>query len=385
MITVIMPQVGHDVPSAEIIEWRKAEGDPVEEGEVVVVVESEKAIFEVEAEAGGVVRRILHGEGEEVEVFAPIGYIGGADEPIPDRPESPAEGEPAATAEASEPAERTTTPSEPGEAGRTVASPSARRVAGERGVALSAIEGSGPGGRVIKRDVLEATPTAGDREVPFGKARRRIAERLTGSARNIPHFYLSTDVDVTEAQAWRRRRNAAGEVHLTVTDLVIRAAAVTLRGYERLNAHVAEDRLTVKADVNVGVAVATEGGLLVPVIPLADRKSVEQISELSRRNAEAARRGALRSDADGSFTVSSLGMFGIREFLPIINPPECAILAVGAAEERVVPFEGGTAVREIMTLTLGCDHRAVDGTYAARFVKNLKNRLESMNTTESRT
>jgi len=213
--------------------------------------------------------------------------------------------------------------------------------------------------------------------------RRRIAERLTASARDIPHFYLSMDVDVTDAQAWRRERNAAGDVHLTVTDLVIKATADALREFNRLNAHVAEDRLTVKADVNVGVAVGTEEGLLVPVIAGADRKSLEEISRLSRKHAEAARRGTITSEAVGTFTVSSLGMWGVTEFLPLINPPECGILAVGVAQKRLVPVDGGIVVREMMRLTLACDHRAVDGTYAGRFLQNVRNRLESLHGTES--
>jgi pyruvate dehydrogenase E2 component (dihydrolipoamide acetyltransferase) len=373
MITVIMPQVGQDIPSAEIIEWCKAEGEHVEKGEVVVVVESEKAAFEVEAEEAGVVRKILHEAGEEVEVFAPLAYIGDPDEPLPEVEDAPR----AQPAGVKEPAEKPTTTAEPPESGRVAASPSARRVARERGVDLSTLEGSGPGGRIIKRDVAGASEALPDREIPFGKMRRRIAERLTASAREIPHFYLSMEVDVTKAQEWRRERNAAGDVHLTVTDMVIKATADALREFDRLNAHVSDDRLTVKAEVNVGVAVGTEDGLLVPVIAAADRKSLEEISRLSRKHAEAARRGVIASDAVGTFTVSSLGMWGVTEFLPIINPPECGILAVGAAQKRVVSVPAGIGLREMMTLTLACDHRAVDGAYAARFLRNVRNRLES--------
>jgi pyruvate dehydrogenase E2 component (dihydrolipoamide acetyltransferase) len=379
MLTVIMPQVGQDIPSAEIIEWRKAEGERVEKGEVVVVVESEKAAFEVEADGAGVVRKILHEEGEEVEILAPLAYIGEPDEPLPAAEES----RPERPAAATEPPEEPARAGEPKEAAHAAASPSARRLARQRGIDLAGVEGSGPGGRIVKRDVLAAVAEAGGREVPFGKMRRRIAERLTASARDIPHFYLSAEADVTDVQAWRRERNAGGDLHLTVTDLVIKAAADALREFERLNAHVAEDRLIVKPDVNVGVAVAAEEGLLVPVIAEADRKSLEEVSRLSRQHAEAARRGVLRSGAEGTFTVSSLGMWGVTQFLPIINPPECAILAVAAARQRVVPTGGGVGVREMMPLTLGCDHRAVDGAYAARFLQNVSDRLGRLHETEA--
>ncbi|MFO8006334.1 MAG: dihydrolipoamide acetyltransferase family protein [Candidatus Brocadiia bacterium] len=378
MITVIMPQVGQDIPSAEIIEWRKAEGERVEEGEVVVVVESEKAAFEVEAERAGVVRKILHGEGEEVEVFAPIAYIGEPDEPLPETEQE----RPQESLVTESVTEHGSGAAEGGEeaAGRPVASPSARRVARERGVDLSEVHGTGPGGRIIRRDV--PAPERAGGFLPFGKVRRVAAQRLTRSVRTIPHFYVSADADLTETEQWRRAHNEAGGVHLTVTDLVIKAAALALREFERLNAHVSEDGLTVMERVNIGVAVATDDGLLVPVIPDADQKILDEISRFSKENAEAARRGALTSGATGSFTVSSLGMWGVREFLPIINPPECGILAAGAARERVVPTGDGIGVRLMMTLTLGCDHRAVDGAEAARFLGRVVECLENVETLE---
>jgi pyruvate dehydrogenase E2 component (dihydrolipoamide acetyltransferase) len=243
-------------------------------------------------------------------------------------------------------------------------------------VDLAALVGSGPGGRITGGDVLAAADGAGT-VLPFGKMRKRIAERLSLSARSIPHFYLSMDVDVTDAQAWRRSFNDERSEHVTVTDLLIRAAALALREFERLNAHGEDDRLIVRKEVNVGVAVAVEDGLLVPVVPEADKKTLIELSRLSKQNAEAARRGVMRSAAVGTFTVSSLGMDGVGWFLPLINPPECAILAAGAVQHRVVPVGADVAVREIMTLTLGCDHRAVDGRYAAAFLNRVGELLRS--------
>jgi pyruvate dehydrogenase E2 component (dihydrolipoamide acetyltransferase) len=388
VIPIIMPQVGQDIPSAVIIEWRKGEGDRVEKGEVVLVVESDKAVFEVEAEESGLLLKVLHGEGEEVDILQPVAYVGRPGEKPPTEPDERGVPEAAqAGVDGDEELLRDLVELEPEpdeELRRARSSPAARRVARERGIEVAEIEGTGPGGRVIKRDVVAAA-AVGDRTVPFSKMRRRIAQRLSLSAQTIPHFYLSVDVDMTAAQAWRRELNAEGEVHVTVTDLVIRATASLLREFGRLNAHVQGDALTLKEDVNVGVAVALEAGLLVPVIPRADEKTLEQISRISKENADAAREGVLTPSAAGTFTVSSMGMWGVRDFRPIINPPECGILAVGAVEKRVVPVEGAIAVREVMTLTLGCDHRAVDGAYAARFLAELKDYLQNMHQTEAHT
>ena len=181
---------------------------------------------------------------------------------------------------------------------------------------------------------------------------------------------------MAEAQAGRRALNEGQGAHVTVTDLVIRAAALALCKFNRLNAHVAEDRMILKQDVNVGVAVGVEDGLLVPVIPQADRLGLVELSRLSRRIVEDARRGVDNSTAAGSFTVTSLGMCGVTEFLPIINPPECAILGVAAIVRRVMPAGTGFASCGLMTLTLACDHRAVDGTYAAGFLNDVKQRLQ---------
>ncbi|RPI22761.1 MAG: HAD family hydrolase, partial [Acidobacteria bacterium] len=300
------------------------------------------------------------------------------------------------------------------------ASPSARRLAQERGIDLSQIQGSGPDNRIIKRDVLAAASSASeaptepqaepplrasadarasglsleapagpqgrrsleeskaleDEVITFGRARKVIADRLSLSKRTIPHFHLFIDVDMTDALSWRSRTNAEAGIRITITDLVVHAAAQTLRDFPRLNAHVEDERLILRKRINLGVAVAAEDGLLVPVIPDAGSLSLHEIAKLSRKNAGAARCGVVDSRLMGTFTVSSLGMHGVNRFLPIINPPECAILGVGAAEPRVMPVPGGIGVRQMMTLDLACDHRAVDGAYAAGFLTQLKAFLE---------
>jgi len=213
--------------------------------------------------------------------------------------------------------------------------------------------------------------------VPFSRRRQAIARRLTYSAQTIPHFYLATDVEMTEAIAWQEATNAHLGLHITVTDLVVKAAAEAMSVAPRLNGHVQEEAITLYPEVNVGIAVALDDGLLVPVVPQVDALSLPAISDCARRNAAAARQGVLSPSPAATFTVSSLGMYGVTHFLPLINPPECAILAVGAIIPRVLPKASEFVVQSVMTVTLACDHRAVDGVEAASFLQELRRLLES--------
>ena len=393
MIEIIMPQVGQDIPTATIIEWKKKVGDPVEKGEVIAEVESDKAVFELEADQSGVLLEILFQEGEEVEVLEPIAYLGQADEG-PSPPEQEVVCEPsAAGATASNEPIKSAAPSSA--SGKNPASPTARRLAREHGVDLETVRGTGPGGRIIAADVeaaimdgetdeaptLAPTPLeqgAGDTIVPLTRIKQRMADRLAMSKQTIPHFYLFIDVDMTEAAGWRETYNRSTEERITFTDLIIKATASALVEFPDMNAYAEKDRLVLKADINIGVATVVDEGLLVPVIPHADRKSLQEISALLKRNIEAAKRGIVAPHA-GSFTITSLGMYGIKGFVPIINPPQCAILGVGAIEQRVVPIRGGIGVREMVTLTVAADHRAVDGVRAASFLNKIKSDLENMN------
>jgi pyruvate dehydrogenase E2 component (dihydrolipoamide acetyltransferase) len=389
-----MPQVGQDILTAKIIEWRKKENERVEKGEVVLVVESDKAAFEVEAEESGVLLKILYQEGDEVEVFKPLAYVGqpgeesqaaGAteapDEPVSEVKRAERQPEQAAAAREGEPRVE-----------RVFASPSARRVARELGVSLNQVRGSGPNNRITKEDVLAAASSRGlaragiaegeqgvsseDLTVPFDKTRKRIAEKLTLSKQTIPHFYLSVDVDMSAALEWRAVENRKRGAKITITDMIIKACAVALAQFERMNAHGDREKIVLKKRIHIGVATSVERELLVPVIPDADKKSLLEISEISKKNAEGAKRGIVNPRPVGTFTVTTLGMHSIKEYLPIINPPECGILAVGTVEKRVVPLDEAVVVRDMMTLTLACDHRAVDGVYAARFLNQIKAYLE---------
>jgi pyruvate dehydrogenase E2 component (dihydrolipoamide acetyltransferase) len=357
-------------------------------------VESDKAVFDVEVDESGVLLEILHQAGEEVEVLKPIAYLGQADE-RPSSPEQHGQSEAVAAQMRAD--------SEPGKSAaplperrRIAASPTARRHAREHGIDLETVSGTGPGGRIVLADIeaaiasgeaaggaasIPASPAqvSGDTVVPFSRIEQRMADRLTMSKTSIPHFYLFTDVDMTEAAGWRERYNRSTGERITFTDLIIKATSSALVEFPKMNSHVEKNRLVLKADINIGVATWVDAGLLVPVIPHADSKNLQEISARLKKNTEAAKRGVMELNHAGTFTITSLGMHGIKGFVPIINPPQCAILAVGAIESRVVPISGGIGVREMATLILAADHRAVEGVGTASFLNKIKGDLENIN------
>jgi pyruvate dehydrogenase E2 component (dihydrolipoamide acetyltransferase) len=373
---VIMPQVGQDIETAIIVDWIKKENDPIQKGDIIATVESDKATFDVEAYESGVLLKILYKEGDEVHVLTPIAYIGQPGEQIVT--EAPA----AETARASA-ADTTpvTTAETKSEQRGPVASPSAKRLAREKAIDLQNVTGTGPGGRITKEDVLNATKSTAGTEteevIPFSPMRAKIAERLTRSKQTIPHFILFADIDMTEANTWRKQFNKSQGVRITVTDMIVKAVASALCEFPDMNAHVAQDKIILKKAVNIGIAVSVKDGLAVPVIAEASTKNLIQISQESRKNTEAIRKGKLLSNAIGSFTVSNLGMHAVDKFIPIINPPECAILALGRAVEKPAVVNGALCIRHIMTATLACDHRAVDGAVAAQFLETIKHHLET--------
>jgi len=406
-----MPQVGQDIETAIVTEWKVKEGDILNVGDVVALVESDKAVFEVETFEAGILLKIVVKEGEEGKVFAPIAYVGPKGE----------EGEKNATSEGggTEKGERKTEKGErttfrvPPSTRRVFASPSARRLALQYDVDLGTLKGTGPNDRIIKSDILKAVESAdieqqigepesqsskkypvsriphpasnttesnennSDQIIPFTKIRQSIADRMTRSATTIPHFYLSIDVDMTAALAWRKAFNLTSEVKISVNDLIIRAVAQILARYPRMNAHAEVDKLIVKNEINIGVAVSVEDGLIVPVIPRADRKSLQEISLAAKDIAEQAKNGLMKPTNPGTFTISNLGMYGIDQFWPIINPPEAAILGVGTTTKKMHSGPGNSfAPRDILKLTLACDHRAINGAYGAEFLCSIKNVLE---------
>ena len=405
MIPIVMPQVGQDILTGVIVRWLKQEADPVAKGQVILTVESEKATFDIEAEESGILLKILHQEGDEVEILKPVGYIGQPGEEI-DRQPTPRDDKTSLEQETSKAADGDQPVTNP-LPDHIIATPAVKRAAREHNIDLSAIKGTGPNGRIVKRDLQDAirgstkdqpvtsskSATAATRPqtvadpdlvLTFSKVRKTIARRLTHSKQSIPHFYLSVDVDVTDLLKWRQDLNADIQSHITITDLVIKATAEALTEYQRMNAHVDSERIILKRARNIGVAVAVEDGLLVPTIANADQRSLREIAQLNKKNAEAAQRGSINADGAGAFTISSLGMCSIKSYLPIINPPECAILAVGTAESRAVVVADAVAIRTIMPLTLASDHRAVDGVYAAGFLNRIKHLLENVRTASSK-
>jgi len=398
LIEILMPTVAPSMTEGNIVRWAKKEGDPVKQGEVLLEVETDKAVIEVEAQHDGVLGRILVAEGTNgVKVDTPIALLAGKGEDpkavaaaAPKQAESPAAAVHAhAAPTAALPAAAHPVARAPG--ARVFASPLARRIAKELNVDLARVAGSGPSGRVLKADVESASragpaapataaPAGAYEDIPHANTRRVIAQRLAEAKRSIPHFYLTIDCDVDDLLAARRQANEMIDgLKLSVNDLVIKAAALALRKAPAANAAWSETAIRRFRDVDVAVAVAAPGGLITPVVRNADAKSLRQISAEMKDFAARARESRLRPDEyqGGGFTISNLGMHGIREFSAIINPPQACILAVGASEQRAVVRDGALAVATMMTCTLSVDHRAVDGALGAEFLAAFKKLIES--------
>lgn len=390
MPEITMPRLSDTMEEGVIIAWHKNIGDRVERGDILAEIETDKAIMELESYDEGILERMLAGEGDRVPIGIPIAVIGdgsgASTEPVGAPTPAPA---PAATPPAPAPA-----PAAPQASGdRPKASPLARKIAAENGVDLAAVTGSGPGGRIIRKDVenlrpaetpAAPTPVEGDFDaVPLTTLQRVAAKRLTESKQTAPHFYLTAAVDVTALLAFRETVNdslrAADGPKVSVNDFIVRAVASALRSHPGVNVSFGGDVLLHHHGVHIGVAVAVEAGLVVPVVRDADRKSVSQIAVETKEMAGRARIGKLRADemSGGTFTISNLGMFGIEQFAAVINPPEAAILAVGAATDELRLIDGEVVARKILRLTLSADHRAIDGATGAVFLRDLTTLLEN--------
>jgi pyruvate dehydrogenase E2 component (dihydrolipoamide acetyltransferase) len=390
---VILPRLGQGMESGTIVRWLKSEGEPVEKGEPLFELDTDKVTQEVEAEASGVLLRIEVAEGE-VPVGETVAFIGAEGEEAPASAEKPAEA-PAREQEreegrAAEVAERQEQPAAASN-GRIKASPLARRMARERGIELSGIRGTGPDGRIVAEDVeraeaggpapaaLPAPVPAGEVErVPLTNIRKTIARRLT-EAWQIPVFQLQASADMTRVDALvARLREREPDVRVTVTDVLTKVCARALMRHREVNAEFTEDAILLHPTANVGLAVAAPQGLVVPVIRSAERLALTEIAGARAELVGRARENRLRAEdlEGGTFTISNLGMYAVERFTAVLNPPQAAIVAVGATEERVVPADGGTAVRPLLTLTGTFDHRAVDGAPAAAFLQTLKESLE---------
>ncbi len=431
--TVVMPQMGYDMDAGTLLRWLKQEGETIGRGEPIAEIETDKVNLEIESFDGGIVHKHLVTEGETVPVGQPIAIIGEPGEVI-DEPSKPASAG-AATSQASQPAapaatngvQSTTTldgttdqvfERAPGE--RVRASPLVKRLAAEHGINLHAIRGTGPGGRIVKADILPhvgrpaATPVpptlapsapevgrvasaaqVAPRPAPsvapvaspasetrdLTRIRKTIARRMSESFQQAPHFYITMPVDMGKALRLRQEINEQVEApqKVSINDLVVKASALALREFPVLNASYAGESIQVHQRIDISIAVALEEGLISPFIPDTDHKPLGEIAAASKNLIERARNGGLTPEEyqGGTFTISNLGMYGVESFSAIINPPQVAILAVGGITKELVYQDGQFVPADIMRVTISADHRVTDGAEAARFLAELKHLLES--------
>lgn len=389
--TVSMPKLSDTMEEGIILKWLKKEGDPVKQGEIIAEVQTDKADMELEAYDSGVLRKIFVPEGKGAAIGRPIAIIGTASEDISQMlvdsaaaavsaamPEAAGRPQPVATT-----APAAAAPSD----ARVNASPLARAIARQNKIDLTSISGSGPMGRIVKKDLdtlIRRAPSrpytlGAPQEIPLTLMRKTIAKRLVESKTTAPHFYLTYDVDMRRAIDLRSSLDTSGTTKVSYNDIIVRAAALALRSHPKVNSSFAGDKILQHGAVNIGVAVALDDGLITPVIRNADMKSIFEIADESKELASKAREKKLKPEefSGGTFTVSNLGMYGVEEFAAIINPPEGAILAVGAIVQVPVVEEGRILVGHRMKMTLSCDHRAVDGAVGALFMQELKEVLEN--------
>ena len=449
---VVMEALSPTMEEGRLVKWNKNEGDAVKSGDVLAEVETDKAVMELVARGDGVLRKRLANEGDASPVGTLLAVIGTADEnidsivgasappaasapatapppaassaqpaqsPVPQsasqsqgeastppqqKAAPPAAGPPPSAPRAAPPPRPTAPPpkgngARPGATaapgGRQRSSPLARRLASEKGIRLGGIQGSGPGGRIVKRDIENAKATGGAgrsaaaerlaaegdfKDVPLTQIRKTIARRLSESNGPVPTFFLTSEYDVTRATEFRTQLTEMGDQYkVSFNDIVIKAVALALAEHPEVNAHWLNDKIRHFNRVHVAMAVAVEDGLITPVLFDADRLSLWEISEKARDLAKRARERKLTPEeyTGATFTVSNLGMFGIDQFTAIINPPEAGILAVGGSESKPVVIDGNLEIRQRMRVTMSCDHRVIDGATGAKFLQTLKRYVEN--------
>jgi len=403
-----MPKMSDTMTEGVIVSWLKNVGDAIKPGEILAEVETDKATMELENFVKGTLLHIGIPAGGSVPVDALIAIVGNAGEDISALLAASPAATPAAATETAPVAPSTTAPAVPPVAeplaqtvtdSRLKASPLAKSLAKEKGIDISLVPGSGDNGRIVKRDVENFTPATSTSsakaaapialpqivasesftEVPVSQMRKAIARRLGESKHTAPHFYLTMSIVMDNAIAARKQMNEFSEVKISVNDLIVKAVALSLRKNPHVNSSWLGDKIRYNQHIHVGVAVAIEDGLIVPVVKFADNKSLSHISVEVKQLAEKAKNKKLQpNEFEGNtFTISNLGMFGIDEFTAIINPPDACILAVGAAKETVIAQNGEMKIAQVMKVTLSCDHRVVDGATGSAFLQTLKDLLEN--------
>jgi pyruvate dehydrogenase E2 component (dihydrolipoamide acetyltransferase) len=411
---VIMPALGVAQQTGTLLKWLKGEGQSVTKGEPLMEIETDKATVEIEAAASGMLTRVSAQAGDEVPVGQTIALIlapgehapatmaqyphpriesGAGSIPLP-KGEGTRGERPQATqqAQSNPPVSPFVKGGSKGDfATRVLASPKAKRIAREQGIDLRSLRGSGPEGSVLTSDVLRAaggtaqvspaiTIAAAPQLIPLTSMRRIVGQRMSQSKQSAPHFYISVDIDMTAVDEARTSRREKSEINVpSINDFILHACARALTDFPSINSSFTEQGIQQHAEINIGMAVALDEGLVVPVIRNADRLSLEELAVQSRDLADKAQNKKLfpLDYEGGTFTVSNLGMLGVDSFIAIINPPQCAILAVGRVAPRVIAEDRMFAIKSVMTATLSADHRVADGVIAARFLQEVKKRLET--------
>lgn len=398
-VAVQLPALSPTMKEGRITKWLKNEGDKISSGTEIAECETDKSNLAIEAYDDGILLKILVKAGDSAPVGSTIAWIGKAGEKVPDAAPvaaaapapAPAAPAPVAAAAPTVPAKPVPPPAPAAPAGRLRASPLAKKVAEAQGVDLAGVQGSGPNGRIVRRDVeaaVEKKPAApvfaratGVRlpptSLPVTTMRKVIAQRLTEVKPGVPHFYLTVELEMDQALKLREEAKAK-ELKLSVNDIIVKAVGVAVRRFPRINQVFAGDSIQQLQNVDVGVAVAIEDGLITPIVKDADQKGLAEIAAEVRDLAERAKKKALKPDeyTGGSITVSNLGMFGIDSFIAVINPPQASILAVGKVEPKVVVRDGQMVIRQMMSMTFSGDHRVVDGAVGAQFLQVVRELIE---------
>ncbi len=384
---VVMPKLTDTMEEGVVLAWKKHEGDQVQAGEVLAEIETDKAVMDLEAFASGILRKILAQDGETVKSGTLIGVIAEAEEDITSALTDTITAAPAAdsgtrtgTAPGAGPAAATSVSSQEA---RPIASPRARALAAERGIDLSTIRGTGPGGRIVEEDVVKAqAPTAqampAGTDQPLSQMRKAIARATIQSKAPVPHFYLTTEIDMEQAEQFRDQFKQSRRAHPSITDVLVKAAALTLAHHPEINVSYTGDAIRRHASIDIGVAVGVEDGLITPVIRNCGAKSLEDISTESRTLIERAKQKRLQpyEYTGATFSISNLGMFDVENFIAVLIPPQAASIAVGTIRDVPVVVQGSVTVGRRMKVTLSCDHRALDGVQGAEFLKTFKRILE---------
>lgn len=400
---IMMPKLSDTMEQGVILKWLRKEGEKVKQGEILVEIESDKADMELEAYDTGVLRKIVVPEGGKASIGALIAIIGKADEDISAlladtgvSVSSAPKGTPKEVPQPVAAAPQTVAPAQPTD-GRTKASPLAKRIATENNISLQNIHGSGPQGRVIKRDLEDAlsgkpsmaaprlqafmpgTSPGTSEDVELSPIRKTIAKRMAESKLSTPHFYVTAEIDMEPAMAFREQLNTASESKLSFTDIIIKATASALMKHPQVNGTFLGEKMRQYHYAHIAVAVAMDEGLVTPIIRNCEQKGIGLINAELRDLAERARNRKLKPEEyqGATFTISNLGMFGVEEFAAIINPPEGAILAVSSITEKPVVKKGQVVIGHTMKVTISADHRIIDGVVAARFLQDFRKILEN--------